>query len=214
VSPRAMRQSLTRAGAASGRPAHDVLGREHPLARAEERVRWLRRQAAAVAAVLLASAPAVLVDVPHASAVAVASAAVEGILLLAATGASASVRHHARALVTGGSGTVPLAAVQRERSRLLAPRRRHALADAIDDLRDEASRPYACRPLRQPLYVPAFIRQLDDELAEIAETLRRRDPDITAVARIERLLGACDSPLYGRDLDELRHALRRITGLR
>jgi hypothetical protein len=70
-------------------------------------------------------------------------------------------------------------------------------------------------PLHRTLYVRSVIRQVDDELAQTAELLRDGDPEPSAVARIERLLGGALSPLYGEDGRRLREELNRIRfGLR
>jgi hypothetical protein len=120
-------------------------------------------------------------------------------------------RHRERALelIATGRGALPLASVRRRGDRLLRPCHVHGLAEAIQALRREARCPYRCHPGRRPLYVPANIRALDAELATTARLLRAR-PDVTTVARIERLLCGETSPLYGDDPRRLREELMRI----
>jgi len=187
-----------------------LLGHEHPLARAEERLRRLRAQLAAVAALLAGAGAALLVEVGDTRALLLAAALVLAWLAVCLLTTSASRRDRALDLIAEGRATLPLAAVRRQRERLLSPGHACALAQSLDQIRCE-SRTGACRrTFGPPLYVPAVIRQLDGELARIVELLRGPAPGVVAVARAERLLGGERSPLYGEDPRRLGEELRRI----
>jgi hypothetical protein len=189
--------------------AHELLGADHPLARAEHRVRWLGRQAATLAALLPVGALALLAGAPGLRAALLAGALVEACLLVALSAAVGAIRERALDLIADGRGTLPLASVRRQRARLLRPRHVRRLAEAIEALRREARCPYHRSPMSRPLYVPAVIRAVDAELAATARVLRAQ-PEATTVGRIERLLGAASSPLYGDEAKRLREELARI----
>jgi len=197
-------------GPARGRSAaHELLGAEHPLARAEERVRWLRRQAMTLGVLLPLGALAAIGGVPGLRAALLAGALVQAWLLAALSAAMAGTRGRALELIATGRGALPVASVRRRRARLLRPRHVHGLAKAIQALRREARCPYRRHPRSRPLYVPAVIRAVDAELGTTARILCAR-PDVSTVARIERLLCGEASPLYGDDPRRLREELTRI----
>ena len=188
--------------------AQEVLGAEHPLARAEHRVRWLGRQAATLAALLPIGALALLAGAPGRAAL-LAAGLVEAGLLVALSAAVGVMRERALDLIVEGRGLLPLASVRRRRARLVRPRHVRRLAEAIEALRREARCPYRGHPKARPLYLPAIIREVDAELAATARLLRAR-PDDTTIGRIERLMGAASSPLYGDEPRRLREELARI----
>jgi hypothetical protein len=190
--------------------AEDALGREHPLARAEERVRWLSGQVAAVGILLIGSVAGVLLGAGDLRPIAFVAAGVQVLLLVALSAANAARRERAIDLIAAGRSGLPLAAVQHERTRLADPRRALRLARSLDSLRKEARRAYRERPLHLPLYAPSVIRAVDGDLARIASVLRSCRPDLSAIARIERLLAGGSSPLYEADPRRLRDELRRI----
>jgi hypothetical protein len=186
-----------------------LLGREHPLARAEERMRWLRRQFAAVALLLAGSAVALGLHAAELRTLLFTAAAAQALLVACLVSTAGTRRERALELIAEGRDTLPIASVRRERARLTDPRRRAALARSLDRLRADA-RPDGYRRLVRPLFVPAVIRQADAELARLAELLRSSGAGVIAVARTERLLGGASSPLYGEDGMRLREELRRI----
>jgi hypothetical protein len=128
-------------------------------------------------------------------------------LLLAVDGA----HRHALELIAEGRGTLPVAAVARERARLLDPEHVRALAASLQELREEARSPIRRRPLAPPLYSRRVIREVDADLADVVAVLRRSRPAAVVVARAERLLTLASSPLYGEDARQLSEALRRLT---
>jgi hypothetical protein len=189
--------------------AQEVLGREHPLARAEERVRWLEVQALVLAVVLTGSTGALVAGARELLAVLLAAGAVQVTVAIWLASAVGSRRERALSLIAAGRDRLPLEAVRRERARLADPQRATLLARSLDRLRCEAGRPYGKRPIVAPLYVPAVIREVDAELTRIVRMLLTA-PRLVAVARAELLLRGPSSPLYGDDSLRLREELRRI----
>ena len=152
--------------------ARAILGGEHPLARAEERMRWLRAQAAADAALVTASAAGLAAGATQLLALLVAAAAVQIAIIAGLFAAAGARRRRALELIAAGRAALPLAAVRRERARLA--RRVGALARSLERMRVDARRPMRNRPVVAPLYFPSVIREVDAELA------RRRDCSATA----------------------------------
>jgi hypothetical protein len=204
-------QRAPRLSPARPRPAaaEEVLGAEHPLARAEHRVRWLAHQAATLAALLPVGALALLAGAPVLSAALLAGGLVEAWLLVALSAAAGVVRDRALDLIVEGRGSLPLASVRRRRAGLMRPRHVRRLAEAIEALRREARCPDRRHPSARPLYMPAVIRGVDAELAAAVRVLRAQS-DATTIGRIERLLGGATSPLYGDDPKRLREELACI----
>jgi hypothetical protein len=208
-----LRRALPLAGLGTrrhGGRAEDVLGPGHPLARAEQREQWLGRQVAALAACLPAAGLVVLVDlatVPYGAML--AAALVASALLVMLADARVTRRERARDLVADGRETLPIASVRRERARLLEARYVQRLARSVEALRREARAPYRARPASRPLFVPAVVRAVDEELASTARILRS-GPTAATVASVERLLCGSCSPLYGEDARLLRDELARV----
>jgi hypothetical protein len=190
--------------------AEELLGAEHPLARADERVRWLGRQAATATALLPASGVLLLAGGSGVGLVTPVAALVAGLLLLALAAALDARRTRAVELVAQGRGALPIASVQQQCGRLARPGRAGRLAASVEALRRDARAPYRACPRRHELFVPAVIRQVDAELARTAELLRSELPDPATLARVELLLGGGYSPLYGDDAGRLREELNRI----
>jgi hypothetical protein len=186
-----------------------VLGADHPLAHAEDRVRWLGRQAATLTALLPASALVMVVGAPGMRAALLAGVIVEGWLLVVLSAAVADMRERTLDLIVEGRGSLPLVCVERRRARLLRPRHVRQLAKAIERLRREARSPYDRSPRCRPLYVPAVVRAVDADLAAAVRMLCDR-PDAATVGRVERLLSGESSPLYGDDSRLAREELARI----
>jgi hypothetical protein len=194
--------------AQAAQAAQAMLGGEHPLARAEERMRWLRAQAAADAALVTGSAAGILAGATELLALLLAAAAVQVGIVVGLLAAAGVRRRRALELIAAGRAALPLAAVRRERARLA--RRVGALATSLERMRVDARRPMRNRPVVAPLYFPSVIREVDAELAQTARLLRDGTPDLAAVARTEELLGGESSPLYGPDVLRLREELARL----
>jgi hypothetical protein len=130
-----------------------------------------------------------------------------GALLIAAAALS---RDRARDLLIE-EREVGLPVLTRERRRLVAPRRREALAGSLEDLVRCAERCDRPPPRARPVYEAALVRQVASELRAVAADLRAAGVGVCGVARVERLLTMGTSPLYGTASDDLRAEIARIT---
>jgi hypothetical protein len=191
------------------RPAGEVLGAGHPLARADEALRAVARQSAAAGTLVAAAAVAWAAGATWARPVTaaagvtlVALAAVAGLLL-------GRRRAEAVALIARGGEDVPLRAVAAQRERLLGDRRRAELARTLEYLAEvhlRAHPPTRTRPLGQRTAVaPAAA-----DLHAVASVLRERPCRAHGVAVAQRLISAPGTPLYADDARALRSELRRI----
>jgi hypothetical protein len=189
--------------------AHELLGDEHPLARAQERTHALIVQSIGVSALAAFIGLAWLVEPDGRYAVAlVAAAVVQAVLALALVPATSAKRDAVLRLVAEGRGELPLATVERMRRRLVRPQRRERLARSLDALRREAARPLR-GPL--PLYSRRVVGSVDPELARVAGLLREPHISPDGVARAHLLLSSESSTLYGDDAEQLRRELGRLT---
>lgn len=189
--------------------ASELLGAEHPLTRALRRRAVRVEQSLVVIVVLAASTLALLDGLARALAFAVAAAVVTVALACGAAMASWSVRDRVLELIVDGRGDLPLAAVIRERRRLLDRARRERMAASLDALLDEAQRP-ARSPRSRPIFDVRIVAAVAPELASVARGLRADDAALRGIAAIHRLMVDGTSALYGRDRDRLREDLRRI----
>jgi hypothetical protein len=124
--------------------------------------------------------------------------------------ASGRLREQARESIIAGRDERQVAAVVREHRRLLQPRLRVSLANAIEDLVQLAERWHSLlRPYR-PVSDPRLVRAQSCELRTVAQLPRARPASAVAVALVERLLTSGGSPLYGDDLASLQAELARI----
>ncbi len=169
----------------------------------------LWRQVTAVGVLLAALGVAAIAGASVLPAI-IAAALVEVTLLARLVVVAGDRRGSARDLIAAGRADLPVAAVQRERARLLDARHVADLARSLDDLRLEAHAPYRDRPREHPLHAPSTVRRVDRELRSVIALLREPCPDLAFVARIEGLLSSPSSPLYGDDATRLRDELLRI----
>ena len=200
-----------RAGGASPRSASAVLGSDHPLARATEALDSVVRQSRAVAAVLVGSSIDLMAGRAWASTLAASATIV--LLILTAVGAACkqTQRDRALALILEGHESVPVAAVRRQRRRLLDPRTRTTLARNLAALIEQSSARRglpACRIA--PLFERAVIRAVADDLRAIIRLLGCDHAPVRGVALVEHLLTDAFSPLYGTQVEPLRDELHRI----
>jgi hypothetical protein len=193
--------------------AESLLGREHALVRALDRQAVALAQLLAVIALLAACGVAVAAGGRGALPVVIASAfATIGFGCRAALRAL-DRRERVRDVIIGGRGDLPLAVVERERRRLLDPRRREMLAHSYESIGDEpnASGRVPCRAcVIVNLYVVAKVRP---ELKLIAALLRDEAPCVRGVAAAERMISTGTASLFGRDEEILREDLHRIAFL-
>ena len=187
-----------------------LLGHEHPLVGAEERMRRLRRQVVAVTALLAGAVVVLLVELADTRGLLLAAGLALGWLTISLVMASTTRRDRALDLIAEGRDALPLEAVRQARRRLMDPRRAGDLARSLDHIRSEARAGALRRGIGPPLFCPPVIRRLDPEIARIVDLLSSPTPNIVVVARAARLLGGEQSPLYGEDPRRLREELRRI----
>jgi hypothetical protein len=188
----------------------DLLGSNHPLARATRRLRSACLHLLYGAALL----PAIAVFAPGpARRVELGAAGVTCVLLgglaLAAWGIQ---RQHALQVIIAGGEDLPLGELEPVRRRLSDPRRRLQLAASFDRYLRAATQWHRTPPQLRP---PANVRMLlplQDDVREIARLLRADTlPRVRGVALCERLLtDGATSPLYSSDPDALRRELGRI----
>ena len=117
-------------------------------------------------------------------------------------------------LVLEGRETIPIAAVQRQRRRLLSEQTRNGLAGNLEDLiRQAASRSRLQMRVTPLPFEPTVLRMAAGELRDVIGLLRTEGVSARGVARAERLVEHAVSPLYGQDVGALREELRRVRDL-
>jgi hypothetical protein len=194
------------------RRAADVLGREHPVARAS-RWRDILVDQAVGASCLLAIATAVAVARHTPSAIAFASCAfvVETWVLAGAGFATTLLRGRARDVIADGDDGSEIVEITIERQRLVHHRTRVRLAQSLERALYEAEHwheiPISTRP-------PQGVAQLATRGATVADVARLvRDPasGVRGIALLDRLLrDGYASPLYRGPERALDEELRRI----
>jgi hypothetical protein len=190
--------------------ARALLGADHPLARVSQRLGVRREQSLVVGAVLLASIVALLAGESAALWFVVAAAVVEADLACGSALLAQTRRDRVLDVIVDGRGSLPLAAVQRARRRLLDPAHRTFLARWLDAMRHDAQRPIRRLPATRPLYSVRVIRAVAPELEQIAGLLRSDHAGLRGVALMERMLRDGASSLYREDAESLRQELRGI----
>jgi hypothetical protein len=187
----------------------DMLGPEHPLSRADSRMRTLRAQLAVTVVLglaMLASSPLLGASALH---LAAGAGAVSGLLVVGMSFARASQREQALELIASGREELPLPVVESERSRLSDRRYRRRLARTLDAIRAD--------PTPKEWWSPVYadreaVEDARDELTEVARLLREL-PNVRArgVALVTRLIrDGATSPLYRGPGLQLREELGRI----
>jgi hypothetical protein len=189
----------------------DLLGSEHPYARANAALAVFRRQSGAVGLLLLGSVAALIFGVGQALSLVLCASLV--LLALAALAGEQWDRRRfaARQLVLDGRENLPLAPVQRERRRLLEARTRQSVAQSFERvLQHVTRRPAPVPPSVRPLFDVGTVASVTDDLREIVRLLHTGVAQARGVALAERLLTEGVSPLYGYDAVALRDELRRV----
>ena len=189
--------------------ASNMLGPEHPLARADSRIRTRLAQLAVTVMLglaMLASSPLLGSPALH---LAVGAGVVSGLLFVGMLFARASQREQALELIASGREELPLPAVEHERSRLSDRRYRRRLARTLDAIRAD--------PTPKEWWSPVYadreaVEDASEELTEVARLLREL-PSVRArgVALVTRLIrDGATSPLYRGPGPQLREELGRI----
>jgi hypothetical protein len=186
-----------------------LLGRDHPLARAESQERTLRAQfAVTVVFGLIAGVLSPLLGQP-ALRLSMGAAAVAALFLSAAYVARIRLRGRAFELIASGREELPVEAIASERSRLRDRRYRHKLARTLQVI---TLQPYT-REWWSPIYADrASVVAARSELLEIARLLRDL-PSVSArgVALVTSLVrDGATSPLYQGPALRLQEELGRI----
>src|SRR5262249_28296835 len=152
-------------------------GSHHPLAHAAEALAAARRQSIAVTAALTVSVAATCAGAKWTPGIAVSAGIVlVGLIVICATDRQ---RESDRALdrIIQGRESLPVAAAQRHRQPLLAPRRRPALAGAIEPITEQAAaRPRLRTRGTAPLFDIRAVASVTAELTAITELLRGSPP--------------------------------------
>ena len=187
---------------------------DHPLLHAIEVVQFTVRQWVHVAAVLMGSVIALIEGGAWAASLAGSAATVLLVLTVILAACEQRKRDCAIELILEGRESVPIAAVQRQRRRLVSERTRDGLAGNLEEMVCHASRPRG-RQLRvtRPLFEPMVVAMVTDELREVIALLRAGGVSARGVARTERLVTHAVSPLYGHEVSALREELCRVRDL-
>lgn len=206
--------SASRAHGVGGVAERTVLRSDHPLVRAGEAVDYTGRQWVDVAAVLTGSVIARIEGRGWAGPLAGSAAIVLLILTVLVAAHKQRERDCAIELVLEGHETVPIAAVQRQRRRLLSDQTRNGLAGNLEDLiRQAAGRSRLQMRVTALPFEPTVLTMAAGELRDVIGLLRTEGVSARGVARAERLVERAMSPLYGQDVGALREELRRVRDL-
>lgn len=187
---------------------------DHPLLSATEAVHYTGRQWVDVAAVLTGSVIGRIEGREWAGPLAGSAAIVLLILTVVVAAHKQRERDCAIELVLEGRETVPIAAVQRQRRRLLSEQTRNGLAGNLEDLIRQAANRSRLQMRVAPLpFDPKVLMMALGELRDVIGLLRTEGVSARGVARAERLVERAVSPLYGQDVGALREELRRVRDL-
>lgn len=183
-----------------------VLGRMHPLTRALSFTRTVATQLLVSTVTVPIGVLALAARVTDAPELLGAASLVTVALSLTLVIARGSVRERVIELLAAGSDRIPLAVVQRERSRLISRTERERLARSLERLLADVQ---SARSRLLPGV--AKLGYVFDETTEVVHTLRQDGVNVRGVALTHRLLSdGSESPLYSGDLESLRQELRRI----
>jgi hypothetical protein len=191
--------------------AISLLGPDHRLVRVLDLATVLRRQLVVGSLAVAVGSAALATDAGWATALTLVATAVELTLLASAAALASHRRRVLRELFLSGWSDLPLHAVVRERHRLTSAHTQTSLARSLDRIvHTAATWPRIQRNCR-PVFDLRVVRSAAPLLTEIATQLRTRQAPPETAARVEQLLTAGTSPLYGHDPSELRAELQRIT---
>lgn len=185
-----------------------MLGEDHPLAQAVDRLRSVQRQALTTAAAVGCAVVAVIRDVPWAEAVLGAAVVVEVALWIVALLQRQTRDERARDLIIEGRGELPLPEVTALARNLGSQRHRERLACTLQRALTDAERWAPTTGVLWPPWANCDLRKVADPIRDIVELVRADSADVRGVAVLDRLL-AGQSPA-GLDAQELRDELGRI----
>lgn len=186
-----------------------LLGTAHPLTRAFDRRSCLRLEIVVLGAVLV-GAFAALAEGDRGAIVVVLAAGLASLpavfrLLVVGT----QIHGLLLELIVEGRGSLPLAEVQRECSRLLDVRRREREAGWLERVASGRDLGLGVPGRVPPLIDARVARAARDELLAVAKGLRGERPAVEGVALVQQI--ACEpwSPLFGQDSRAFREMLSR-----
>jgi hypothetical protein len=188
--------------------AQAYLGPAHRLVALTQRWDRLVEQLVVVGCVMVLGAVAAGIGAPPGLPLAVSASLVGLGLVARLVLLSGDRREAALQLISEGGGLPPIPCVERHKRELEQARHRAKLARFYDQVARDAVKPIA-HPLNEPLFHPATVRVVLDEIRAVAALLERDDVTVAGVALAELLAMGCASALYGRDAVVLRQELRR-----
>lgn len=116
-------------------------------------------------------------------------------------------------LIAQGHDTLPVPAVERQRQRLVSPRRRRALARTLDGMLGRATAPPRTRARGvRPLFDVRVVATIATELRVVIGLLQIQNARVRGSALTEHLLTNGGSRLYRSDARSLREVLHRVRG--
>jgi hypothetical protein len=196
----------------SGAHAAEVLGREHPVARAARRRDRLVGQAIVGGCLVVGAGVAALArPAPATHALVGVAAVVEAWLLAAALFATTILRDRARDAIADGDCAADVVEVAIERDRLLDRGSRARLAGTLERALYQAEHWYEIPISTRPPATAAELAARAEIVAEVARLVRDPASSARGVALADRLLrDGYASPLYGGSGAALDEELRRI----
>jgi hypothetical protein len=196
------------------RSASVLLGSDHPLARAIDDCHSTKRQCVAVAAIMVGCIRPLVGGHTWAVSLTAAAAITLAVLMLVLAGRSQTMRDRAIELIAHGQDTLAVAAIQKQRRRLLRQRTQTGLARCLDDMVRQALSPRS-RQLRpaSPLFDYRVIQTVSTDLKAIAARLRGGRAGAPGLARLEWLVTHAESALYGHEAPPLRLELQQLRRL-
>jgi hypothetical protein len=184
------------------------------MTRAIEAVRYTGRQWVHVAAILTGSALACIERDGWALPLMCSAGSALVVLTLLLAGHRQRERDCAIGLILDGRERIPIAAVERQRRRLLSDRTRQGLASSLQEKVRQASDRRALRARVTPVpFDRVVVSTVAGEIVEVIILLRSPSASARGVARAERLVERALSPLYGSDVAALREELGRVRDL-
>jgi hypothetical protein len=193
------------------RRAAELLGPDHPIARAADATEAVRRQVVVCAVftvtLTIFAWPQLQRSLPLTASAAVVELALLALLMLLRHEQTSRIHQ----LIAAAGPALPLAEVQEEARHLCEPRTRQALAKVLLRTLDSAERWAELPPAQRP---PPAVRALTPHAALVrraASLLVEGQPSARGVAIVEQLVtDGYQSPLYCGDGERLRRELGRI----
>jgi hypothetical protein len=190
-------------------PATTVLGPSHPLVESIETLAEARRQALAVGVILITTLALASGGIRWAQTATLGAGAMLCILAAAERNSRRRLRLQALKLVLEGRETLPVAAVDEQRRRLLDGGHRAMLAASFERLADDAAKRESWP--RASAFRRATAASAADELRGVGELLRSEPSRARGVALARKVLtDGAGSPLHRGEVDVLCQELRRI----